>query len=191
MREKFSQKKDEEIVRLIQSGKVDLFNVLIERYEDKIRRYSRKFISDQDEINDILQNIFIKSYKNIQSFDVKRKFSSWLYRISHNELINALKKRSKNPLSFFDLDILFPQYLHDKDDFNQKINLQESRDMIDKCLDKLEIKYREPIFLYYFEGLNYKEIADVMHIPISTVGIRIKRAKGIMRSLCQKLGYNL
>jgi len=53
--------------------------------------------------------------------------------------------------------------------------------MIDKCLNKLDAKYREPVVLYYFEELNYKEVAEVLHIPVSTVGIRLKRGREIMR----------
>ena len=61
--------------------------------------------------------------------------------------------------------------------------------LIDKCFDELNVKYKEPIILYYLENLSYKEIADVMSIPVSTVGIRIKRAKKIMRSIFEKKGY--
>jgi len=181
---------DSEIVKFIQSGKIDLFGILIERYEMKIKRYARKFLSDQEEINDVVQDIFIKAYKNIQSFDLKRSFSSWFYRIAHNELINALKEKKRSPLPLFDLDVFFPQYLRGNSNFNEEIDRQYLREMIDKCFDKLEFKYREPIVLYYFEELSYKEISDVMRIPISTVGIRIKRAKDLMKTICQKSGYN-
>lgn len=186
-----SQQKDEEVVHLIQSGKIEFFSILIERYEEKIRRYSRKFLSDREDINDVLQDIFIKAYKNIKSFDVKRKFSSWLYRIAHNELINAMKKKKKSPVSLFNLDILFPQHFQSNNDFTQKIDDQVMREIIDKCLDKLEPKYREPIILYYFEELSYREIADIIQVPISTIGIRIKRAKELMKNIYKKLGYNL
>jgi RNA polymerase sigma-70 factor (ECF subfamily) len=189
MEEGSSQQKDEEIVCSIQSGKIELFAILIDRYEEKIRRYSRKFLSDNEEINDILQDIFIKSYKNIQSFDTKRKFSSWFYRIAHNELINALKKRKGSHLSLIDLDVFFPHYLHDNS-LREQINRKDMREIIEKCLDKLDFKYKEPIILYYFEGLNYKEIADVIHIPVSTVGVRIKRAKEIMKNILKNKPYN-
>jgi RNA polymerase sigma-70 factor (ECF subfamily) len=181
---------DEEITRLVQSGRVEFFDVLMERYEKKIKRYSRKFLSDREDINDVLQDVFIKAYKNIQSFDVKRKFSPWLYRIAHNELINALKKKKRKPLSLLDLDVFFPQRLSDDTDLHGQIERQEMQKTIDKSLDKLELKYREPIILYYFEGLSYKEIADVMRLPISTVAVRIKRAKEAMKSIYKKLGHN-
>ena len=178
---------DEEIASLVQSGKVKFFGILVERYEEKIKRYSRKFLSDHEDINDALQDIFLRAYKNIKSFDRKRKFSTWLYRIAHNELVNTLKK-NKRILFLFDLDIFLPIPLHDRT-LERDIDLKEMNQVIDKCLDKLTPKYREPIILYYFENLSYQEIADILEIPISTVGIRIKRAKEKMRKICQKLGY--
>jgi len=190
MEEPASLLKDEEIVQSIRSGKVGLFGILINRYESKIGRYAKKFISDKEDISDVLQDIFIKAYTNIQSFDTKRKFSSWLYRIAHNELVNAIKKRKKQSLPFFDLDTFFPYGFFNHDNINQKIDNQEIRKTIDQCLDKLEPKYREPIILYYVEELTYEEISDIMQIPISTVGVRIKRAKKIMRSFFKKIGYN-
>jgi len=190
MGENTSQKKDEEIVSLIQSGKIEFFDILIERYEAKIKRYSRKFLSDHEDINDVLQNIFIKAYKNIQSFNTKRKFSSWFYRIAHNELVNALKKKSKNPLPLFNLDTFLPQYFYDKNNLEQDLSQQQMREIVNKCLDKLEPKYKEPIILYYFENLSYQEIADILEIPISTVGIRIKRAKEKMKKFIKKFKKN-
>jgi len=180
MRESLENSTDEEIVGLVQAGEAEIFTILINRYEEKIRRYARKFISNQEDINDVLQEIFIKAYRNIQSFDIKRKFSSWLYRIAHNELVNALKRKK----TFFtvDLDVFFPFNFH-KNDLDEQIDRQSMIKIIDECLGKLSPKYREPIVLYYLEGLSYKEIADVMQIPISTVGIRIKRAKSIIKSI--------
>ena len=88
-----SEQEDEIIAALVQSGQSVLFGVLVKRYEEKMRRYARKFLSNDDDKKDIVQEIFIKAYINIKSFDTKRKFSSWLYRIAHNELVNNLKKK--------------------------------------------------------------------------------------------------
>ncbi len=190
MEQKRLKKSDEEIVVLIQAGDIDFFEFLINRYKEKIKRYARKFLSEVEDINDIVQEIFIKAYINIQSFDTKRKFSSWLYRIAHNELVNALKKKKKNILPLFDLDTFLPRSLQDNS-FMESINRKDIKKMIDKCLDKVEPKYREPIILYYLEELSYQEISEVMRIPISTVGTRIKRGKKNMKSIFKKLGYSL
>lgn len=181
---------DEEIVRIVQSGQIEIFAVLVERYEAKIKRYARKFLSGYEDIEDLVQEVFIKAYINIKSFDTSRKFSSWLYRIAHNEFINAIKKKGKEPLPFFDFDTLFSHPIS-KDNANENLNRIELQQVIDDCLFGLNPKYREPIVLYYFEGLSYKEIADVLHIPISTAGIRLQRGKQIMKSFCKKLNYYL
>ena len=189
MREEISQQTDEIIANLVQAGKVDCFGILIERYEEKIKRYARKFLADHEDINDTLQDIFLKAYENIESFDRKRKFSTWLYRIAHNELVNTLKKKKKS-LPLFDLDVFLPFSLHDRT-LEENIDKKEIGQIIDKCLDKLAPKYREPVILYYFENLSYQEIADVLEIPLSTVGIRIKRAKEKMKKICEELEYKL
>lgn len=175
-----SQETDEKIAFLVQSGKSDFFSALIERYEEKMRRYARKFLSNEDEIKDAVQNVFVKTYVNIHSFDVKRKFSSWLYRIAHNELVNALRKKDKKVLPFFNMDVFLPSSFS-ANDINENIDRKEVKKTIEESLDGLEVKYKEPLFLFYMEELSYKEIADIMKIPVSTVGVRIKRAKKIIK----------
>ena len=176
-----NQLTDEEIARLVQSGKTELFGVLIERYEAKMKRYARRFLFDYEEAEDLVQEVFLKVYINIQNFKTSKKFSSWLYRIAHNEFINAIKKKGKEPIPFFDSDLLFPHPVS-KEDTIEKIDKTELRIMLDKYLNKLKPKYRESIVLYYFEELSYQEIADVLHIPTATVGIRLRRGKKIMKS---------
>jgi RNA polymerase sigma-70 factor (ECF subfamily) len=84
---------DEAVAREIQKGNNMLLGVIIDRYEKKLTRYIGKFTSNTDNINDLVQDVFIKCYTNIQSFDTKQKFSSWIYRIAHNESVNFLKKK--------------------------------------------------------------------------------------------------
>ncbi len=175
---------DEEIVELIQSGQTDLFGVIVDRYEDKMKRYSRKFLLNQDDINDIVQDVFIKAYTNIQSVDIKRKFSSWLYRIAHNHLVNYLRKK-RVILPLLNLDTFFPHSI-DQDSINDEIDREETKNLINKSLNKLNVKYREPLILYYFQELSYKEISDILKIPTSTVGIRIKRGKEKTKTILQE-----
>ncbi len=173
---------DEEIVRLVQSGKVGLFGELAQRYEAKLMRYARKFLNITEDIEDVVQEVFIKAYQNIKSFNTDKKFSPWIYRIAHNEFVNALKKNKKIKIfSWFDLDVFLPHNI--TKDIADHRNNQEVREIIDKHLNGLELKYREIIILYYFENLSYKEISDVMRIPVSTVGIRLKRGREKLKKL--------
>ena len=72
--------KDEEIASLVQGGDQDSYGALIERYEKKLTRYGRRFLYDHDDIEDVVQEVFLKAYTHINSFDTKRSFSSWIYR---------------------------------------------------------------------------------------------------------------
>jgi RNA polymerase sigma-70 factor (ECF subfamily) len=185
MGENLQETSDEEIIRLIQSGEINLLSLIIERYEKKLGRYAKKFLSDSDEINDVLQEIFIKVYVNINSFELTKKFSPWIYRIAHNELVNTLKKKKKNIFSLLNLDIFLP-YNISKESIDRDNENRDIKNLIENCLDKLSILYREPIILFYLENLSYKEISEILRIPVSTVGIRIKRAKLKMKNILEK-----
>src|SRR3989344_8250949 len=173
---------DEEIALAVQKGDVESFGILVERFEANLLRFGRKFLADRQDIEDLVQEVFIKAYSNIQSFDVSRKFSSWIYRIAHNEFINAGKKRQRANVFSFDLDVILPQFTA-KETADSEAERREMREMLDSSLAALDEKYREPLILYFFEDLDYKDIADVLHVPVSTVGVRLARGKSILRRL--------
>ncbi len=167
---------DEQLALFVQRGDKEKFGVLMDRYEQKLSRYGRKFLFHQNNIEDMVQETFLKAYQNIKSFDPDQKFSSWIYRIAHNTFINALKKKLRNPLYFFDFDTFIPHPVYDDPETTEHDHAEISK-MLNKGLKRLQPTYREIIILYYVEELSYKEIADILHIPTGTVGIRLKRAK--------------
>ncbi len=175
---------DEEVALRVQKGDTEAFGELVERYQDKLSRYARKFLSDTDDAKDIVQDIFIKTYKNIQSFDASRRFSPWIYRIAHNEFVNALSKRSRAPLFQFDMDTIFP-HLTAAESADDRALDRSLRETLEKYLSALDVKYREPLVLYYFEDMDYKTIAEVLHIPVSTVGVRIARGKALLQKMAK------
>jgi len=143
---------------------------------------AKKFLAHPDDIQDIVQDVFVKAYVNIKSFDATRKFSPWIYRIAHNEFINALKKKKSEKLSFIDFDTLLPHPIA-TETADADVGRQDLRHLLDECLEKMPMKYREPLILYYFEDMSYREISEVMHLPISTVGIRLQRGKLILKKI--------
>jgi len=172
---------DEQIAHLIQTGNAELFGELIERYEDKLKRYARKFLNTNEDIEDLVQDIFIKSYTNIQSFDKNLRFSPWIYRIAHNTFVNELKRKSLFNFGMFDVDAILPQ-LPAKETTDASILSAELQEEMESLLSELPNKYREVIVLYYFEELSYQEISEVLQIPVTTVGVRISRARKKLRS---------
>ncbi|TSC70445.1 MAG: RNA polymerase sigma-70 factor, ECF subfamily [Parcubacteria group bacterium Gr01-1014_46] len=181
---------DEELAKLVADGDSDKFGLLMERYQAKLFRYGKKFLVDNDNIEDVVQDVFIKTYKNIKSFDTAQKFSPWIYRIAHNTYINAIKKNSLNPLNYFDFDTLL-SYTVVEDPIIKEREQKEIKQFVDKGLYNIEAKYREILVLYYIEELSYKEIADILHIPISTVGVRIMRAKNVLREKYKELNIEI
>ncbi len=173
------EQSDEYIAGQIQAGQNELFGRLLERYEGKISRYAGRFLSDAEDRRDIVQETFIKAYRNIESFDTGRKFSSWLYRIAHNECVNFLKKRKLEKIPFFDLDVLFPHLPREK--YKDELNAGQLKELLGLCVDKLDLKYKEPLLLYYMEGFDYREIADILHVPIDTVGVRLLRGRKLLK----------
>jgi RNA polymerase sigma factor (sigma-70 family) len=181
--------KDEELARQVQQGEHDAFGTLVERYEQKLLRYGKRFLSNPQDIEDIVQDVFTSAYQNIQSFDVTQSFSPWIYRISHNKFIDRIKKHSRTPVFSLDFDTLFAHPIHDEGAETER-ERREMRDMIDRALEKISVKYREILVLHYFEELSYKEIGEVLRVPTGTVGIRLKRAKEALRKIYEKLGIH-
>lgn len=169
--------KDEEIASLVQGGDQDSYGALIERYEKKLTRYGRRFLYDYDDIEDVVQEVFLKAYTHINSFDTKRSFSSWIYRIAHNEYINVLKKKkSTSFFSLFEFDTFFPHLVAGKSPYDEAIE-KEEKVRVENAVAKLDVKYKEPLLLFLYEDKSYEEISDILEIPKATVGVRIMRAK--------------
>lgn len=181
-----AEKTDEELAALVQNGEEKAFGVLIERYEPKLARYARKFLLGKEDAEDMLQEVFIKTYTNIKSFDVDRKFSSWIYRIAHNEFINAIKKRERFPSISLDPDTYFPHPVA-KETADKPAERRELKDLMQRTLRGIDPRYREPLVLYYFEEMDYKEIAEILQIPVSTVGVRLSRGKAALTKQIGKI----
>ena len=176
---------DEEIVSRITAGDIEAYRELMQRYEQKLLRYVLYLARDQISSSDVVQDTFIKAYKNLRSFNPKYKFSSWIFRIAHNETMNAIKKERHINRN---IDV------EEMDNFSKEPSTAEiiDRSIANKkladCMVLLEEKYREVLLLQYFEKMKYSEIADILHIPLSTVGVRANRAKAKLKKICVDRG---
>lgn len=181
---------DESLAALVSQGDLGAFDLLLERYQAKILRYGHKFLLGRPDIEDVTQEIFLKAYRYIKSFDPARKFAPWLYRIAHNEFINLGKKRQSERLDFFDFDAFFPHPAA-PETAERATDENQIKAMLDECLNQLPTKYREPLVLFYLEGLDYRGIAEVLRIPPSAVGVRLLRAKAKLKAVSLKFKNSL
>jgi len=179
---------DSQIIAILLTGDVDMFSLIVERYEAKLMRYAMFILKDYDVASDITQETFINAYVNIRSYKLDKPFSPWIYRILHNGAMNFIK-RSKKTCALGAIDEV-------DDDFLVKFNSDKLLDKnmlnaeVRKCLSKIDIKYQEILGLNYFDNLKYDEISDILHIPTSTVGVRIRRAKIMLKKVCINNGVN-
>lgn len=173
------QLSDEQIVVATLQDK-GAFGELIDRYESKLTRYIiRLGIRDVDDQMDVLQEIFLKTYRNINAFDTSLKFSSWIYRIAHNEAISFYRKKNVRPEGHLIADSEeIISFLSAKDEsadvsFDKTVNSK----FVNEALFEIDDKYREVIILRFFEHKEYEEISDILKIPVGSVGTLLHRGK--------------
>lgn len=171
---------DEAIVEIVRTKDKNFYAEIIHRYEKKLLRYALYLVNDEQLAADAVQEGFIKAYVNLHSFNIKKKFSSWLYRIVHNQAINLIHKNKQ----YFSIEegLEIDSEINLEDDLIKK----ELKAHLHNCINQMPILYKEPLTLYFLEEKNYEEISDILRIPIGTVGTRINRAKHLVKKLCQK-----
>jgi len=175
-----SKLSDEKVVEIVRTDNKEIYAEIIKRYQTKLMRYALYLINDEHQAADVVQDSFIKAYVNLQSFDLKKKFSSWIYRIVHNEAMNMIKKSKKEVPILDDFDFSSEEDV--LKDFEQK----EIIIKVTKCLNEIPLLYSEPLSLYYLDEKSYEDISDILRIPMGTVATRINRAKVLIKNICQK-----
>lgn len=176
---------DREIVRLSLQD-LQYFSCLYERYAPRLLKYIRTIsFAGEDDAQDILQEAFIKVWRNLNEYDEAMKLSSWLYRIVHNETISHYRKKSSfGKDQLVDIEETRLKDLHADVDIGPP--QEDKLDHTYRVLGLMPVKYRECIVLQYFEQMSYEDISDILKIPEGTVAIRINRAKKLFKKIAEK-----
>lgn len=157
-------------------GDSEWFYCLMKRYEARLLRYVRRISGiSLDEAEDVLQEVFIKSYTHLHAFDPRLTFSSWIYRIAHNETISFVRKKKVRPTIAFDENDA--KEWVDEFDLMRALDRGYDRALIERILAEMDEKYREVLVLRFVDGMDYVAIADVLQKPLSTVGNLIARGR--------------
>lgn len=175
---------DEELVRLSLKNP-DNFSYLVNRYQVKILYYIRRLgVISLEESQDVAQDIFLKVYLNLNDFKSDLKFSSWLYRIAHNQVISNFRKYHaraeaySSPLDEVALNLLSNDILPDN-----QIDRKILKNLLIDAISKLEPRYREIIILKFFEEKSYQEISDILRKPEGSVASMLNRAKKSLKKI--------
>jgi RNA polymerase sigma-70 factor (ECF subfamily) len=175
---------DTELISLIIKGDTSTYEKIMVRYEQKLLRYVNFLMYDPDAAADVVQDTFIKAYQNLQSYKPKYNFSTWIYRIAHNEAMNAIKK-NRRIVHQSDIEDI-PQIFSEESGIESKIDRDILRKDVQHCMRELSPNQREILILYYFQEMKYAEISSVLWIPSASVGVNLLRAKQALKAICQK-----
>lgn len=174
----------EEFVRKLQKGESQAFEKLVADYQQKIFSTALMLLSDREEAMDVVQDVFVKIYTSISSFNGKSSLSTWIYKVAQNTCYDHLRKRK---------NVLFEE-LSDNETDNKFTSPEEALEKLEdiklvrECIKKLPVKYRSVLILREFEDLSYSEIAEICDISEGTVKSRIYRGREHLLKLISEKG---
>jgi len=183
---------DEELVKLTLHDQ-DNFLYLVDRYKGRLLSYIRRLTNvNNEDAEDTLQEVFIKVYLNLNDFNRDLKFSSWIYRITHNQVISNHRKLKARPEGYaVNIEDQAARRLAAEIDIAAGADAQLLKANILKILDQLEAKYREILILKFWEEKNYQEISDIIKKPPGTVASTINKAKQEFKKELSRQKLNL
>ncbi|MDD3146806.1 MAG: RNA polymerase sigma factor [Candidatus Riflebacteria bacterium] len=176
-------KTDVELVKQVLAGEIEMFSELVERYEKLIFSYLLSRINDLQEVEDIVQDTFVKAFRHLASYDCERKFAGWLVTIARNLLIDSRKKSGRNIAS---TDLVTDVLLADSAKENRShppeiiIRREQFRKIV-QMIQELPEDLRTPFLLRVVNELPYQEISEILNLPLQTVKNRIFKARGLLR----------
>ena len=174
---------DQKLVEKAQKGDKRAFGILVEKYHKKLTRLLARMVRDQSEIEDIVQDSFIKAYRAITNFRGDSAFYTWLYRIGINTAKNHLVSLGRRPKAMNDVEIEDVENFEDGQELRNletpenSMMTKEIATTVNDTIESLPDELKEAISLREMDGLSYEEIAELMQCPIGTVRSRIFRAR--------------
>ncbi|OQO68277.1 RNA polymerase subunit sigma [Enterococcus villorum] len=163
------------LVKKAKKGDKEAFVQLFKIYENVLYNTARRFLNNQEDIADCLQDTALTAYKNIENLQKPEYFNSWIYRILINNCKKILKMRKQ--------ENFWIEYGEEKEGMVESIELRQ-------MLQNLDIKYRIPLILYYYNGFSIKEISSILSEPVNTVKTHLARGKKLLRIEDVKEGKN-
>ena len=173
---------DKLLIEKIASGDESAFKQFVEKYHQMVLNVCHHILHNVEDSMDVSQEVFIKIYESIDQFRGDSKVTTWLYRIAVNKSLNYLRSNKRNKW-FSSLDLLFgdeKRKIDTVDDTLQPgedMEADENKKVLHFALKKIPEKQNIAISLSHFEDLSYKEVAEIMNISVSEVGVLINRGK--------------
>jgi len=193
-RRQLQERSDEDLMEYFQAGYEEGFNLLVERYKDRLHNFLYRYTHDHQDCEDLVQETFLRVYRSRHSYERIARFSTWMYTIALNLAKSLYKKKKRmttvtihkdpddpedRPLELEDSTILQDSSLHEKMCINR----------LEKALMQLNEDFREVVVLRDIQQLSYEEIAELTDIPMGTVKSRINRGRAELQEILEHFVY--
>jgi RNA polymerase sigma-70 factor, ECF subfamily len=182
---------DPELVTFARSGSEGAYRELMERYQRPVFSLVYRMVRDREQAEDLAQETFVKVFNNIERYDARYKFSSWIFKIASNLAIDALRRKELDTVSIDgSRNATTPDQIEgsritvvSRDENPEEVlEAKQLGDEIEHAIGLLRADYRTAILLRHVEGRPYEEIAEIMQIPLGTVKTYIHRARAELRN---------
>ncbi|MHA6481036.1 RNA polymerase sigma factor SigW [Paenibacillus sp. strain BS8-2] len=184
---------ENQLARLALKGDQQAFEELVDLYQDKLFHMAYRMLSNRQEAEDVVQETFLRVYKNLDRFDESLKFSTWIYRIATNLCIDRLRKRKPT----YSLDAESSEYEGldgysmipgDNRTPESELILSDTQRIIHQAMETLPPKYKSVMMLRYIQDLSLQEVGDILGMPVTTIKTRVHRGREFLR---KKLEHRL
>lgn len=176
---------DIDLVRQALAGSEAAYADLLGRFQRPVFSLIRRMVADSALAEDLAQEVFLKAFRALASFDQERKFSSWLFKIAHNTAIDQLRRKQLDTVALETSNADEPDLVSFIPDRNTespetRAHRKDMADALEQALASLRPAYREVVILRFQEGLAYEEIAEITDLPLGTVKTHLYRARHAM-----------
>jgi RNA polymerase sigma-70 factor (ECF subfamily) len=189
--QRFDQKiSDEDLIEKFQRGDLYAYELIVKRYKDQLLNFVYRFLGNQEEAEDVVQETFLRVYRNRHAYQRVAKFSTWIYTIAGNLARTELRRRNRRRIfSLSNLGVEDKEYEISDEILSpeQHTNTVLSEAIIQREINKLSAKFREVIILRDIQELSYEEISKIIRVPIGTVKSRVNRARLRLQSRLKHL----
>lgn len=181
---------DEDLIERFQQGELAAYEEIVRRYKDQLLNFVFRFLNNQEEAEDVVQETFLRVYRNRFAYTRVAKFSTWIYTIAGNLARTELRRRKRRRFfSLSDMGLEDRDYEISDEVFNPETHVDSTlgEEIIQREISKLSPKFREVIILRDVQELSYEEISKIIRVPIGTVKSRVNRARLRLQNRLKKI----
>lgn len=185
---------EQSLIAGLRAGNDDAFETLVRLYMARLLRVARRFLKNEEDARDAVQDAFISAFRSIQKFEAGAKLSTWLHRIVVNSALMRLRTRRRHPEE--DIDDLLPQFAADGHQVRESVDWSpsaeeivqrsETRELVRRLIDQLPDSYRVVLLMRDIEEMSTDETAAALGITATAVKVRLHRARQALRALLDK-----